>query len=56
MTYDVEFNLIKVSTDKFIKNLFIGNTQEYVKLSNNYFDLVAHKEMKVTLLPSKVGA
>ena len=49
--YDEEFNIITVKTDTFIKNLFISNTERYIKLSDNYFDLIANREVKVQVLP-----
>ena len=44
-----EHQLLLLHTDKFIKNLYISSTREYIKLSDNYFDMIAHKTYKVTL-------
>lgn len=44
-----EYNLLYLRTDKFIKNLFMSHSSQYIKLSDNYFDMIAHKEYKVKL-------
>lgn len=41
--------MLVVRTDKFIKNLYISSTKEYIKLSDNYFDMIANKKYKVHL-------
>lgn len=42
-----------MSTDKFIKNLFISNTERYLRLSDNYFDLIANREVKLRVKGKK---
>lgn len=44
-----ESNLLILKTDKFIKNLYISSTKDYIKLSDNYFDMIANKVYKVRL-------
>lgn len=44
-----EFNILKLSTDKFIKNLYISSSKQYIKLGDNYFDMIANKVYKVVL-------
>lgn len=41
--------MLILRTDKFIKNLYISSTKEYIKLSDNYFDMIANKKYKVRL-------
>lgn len=53
--YFPEYNLIEVRTDKFIKNLYISSSEEYLKLSDNYFDMVAEKVYKIKVLPAQSG-
>lgn len=45
-----ETGMLLLHTDKFIKNLYISSEKhEYVKLSDNYFDMIANKTYKVWL-------
>ena len=55
VNYNTEFNTISLRTDKVIKNLFISHPDEYLKFSDNYFDLVPKRSYRVTLLPSHYG-
>lgn len=41
--------MLIVSTDKFIKNLYISHSSQYIKLSDNYFDMIANKKYKILL-------
>ena len=43
------------SSDKLIKNLYIYNSKEYIKLSDNYFDLVPNVFVTVTLRDCKLA-
>ena len=42
-------------TDKFIKNLYISCKDRYIKMSDNYFDMIANKNYKVFVLPNHYG-
>lgn len=39
-----------LSSNKVLKNLFISNKNEYLKTSDNYFDLIPGKKVKVQIL------
>lgn len=54
--YHEEFDEITVSSSQFIKNLHIYNTHQYLKLSNNYFDLIPGIPVKVLLKEGKLSA
>jgi len=41
--------MLLLRTNKFIKNLYISSSREYIKLSDNYFDMIANKTYKVFL-------
>lgn len=41
--------MLVVRTDKFIKNLYISSRREYLKLSDNYFDMIADKVYKIAI-------
>ena len=47
--------MITLRTDKVIKNLFISHPDEYLKFSDNYFDMVPDKKYKVSLLSAHYG-
>ena len=53
--YNKDYGMIFLRTDKFIKNLQITCRKEYVKLSDNYFDMIAGKVYKVSILASHYG-
>ena len=53
--YQTEFNMIQLKTDKFLKNVFISCSSSYLKLSDNYFDMIAGKTYKVFLMPNHNG-
>ena len=55
VSYNTEFDIITLRTDKVIKNLYISHPDEYLKFSDNYFDLVPGRSYKVSLLPSHYG-
>ncbi len=44
-------NEITFSTDKLVKNLFIDHQDQYLSLSDNYFDLVPGHPLTVKLNP-----
>jgi hypothetical protein len=39
-----------LSSNKVLKNLFISNKKEYLKTSDNYFDLIPGHKVKVQVL------
>ena len=45
--YDMAENTMFLSSNKVVKNLFISSTKEYLKLSDNYFDVVPGHEVEV---------
>ena len=53
--YDLDYGVLVLRTDKVIKNLFIGSTFKYIKLSDNYFDMIPNKIYKVSLMGSHNG-
>jgi hypothetical protein len=47
---DHESGVLLLHTDKFIKNLYISGLKgEYLKFSDNYFDMIANRVYKVFL-------
>jgi beta-mannosidase len=56
--YHPDFNLITIETKaSVVKNLFISRKSKYLKLSDNYFDLVPGHPVKVTVLgPDSLAA
>ena len=52
--YNPDLNLILLKTDKFIKNLYISHSEQYIKLSDNYFDMLPNTEKKVTIKKSRL--
>jgi hypothetical protein len=48
--YNINNNTITVNTNKFLKNLFIDlKDGKYVKLSDNYFDLMPDQNVQITV-------
>ena len=41
--------MLIVWTDKFIKNLYISHSSQYLKFSDNYFDMIAKKKYRILL-------
>jgi hypothetical protein len=39
-----------LSSDYLIKSLYIGSSQHYLRLSDNYFDVVPDKKRQVSLI------
>ena len=51
-----EEGILLLHTDKFIKNLYISSEKhEYIKLSDNYFDMIANRTYKVSLGEEQKG-
>ena len=48
--YHPEYKEITLSSTKLLKNVFISNTKEYLKTTDNYFDLVPGHKVKVQVL------
>ncbi len=47
--YDIAAGKMTLSSDKLLKNVFISSSKEYLKLSDNYFDLVPGHQIQVTV-------
>jgi hypothetical protein len=41
--------MLLLSTDKFLKNVYIGSNQGYIRFSDNYFDMVKERKYKVKI-------
>lgn len=49
VNYNTESNQIKLSSDSLIKSLYISHPDQYIKLSNNYVDVIPGIETVVIL-------
>lgn len=48
--YFPDYKEIILSSTKLLKNVYISNTKEYLKTSDNYFDLVPGHKVKVQVM------